>query len=48
MESLKAFIESLTRKKNKLRNMGKIKGPKAHALIVQYGSGHQYQKAKEK
>ena len=27
--------------------MGKIKGPKVHALTVQYGS-HQYQKSKYK
>jgi hypothetical protein len=34
MPSLEAFIESLTQEQNKLINMGKIKGPKAHALIV--------------
>jgi hypothetical protein len=28
--------------------MGKIKGPKAHALTVQDGSGHQYYKYKYK
>jgi hypothetical protein len=28
--------------------MGKIKGPKVHALTVQDGSGHQYQKSKDK
>jgi hypothetical protein len=28
--------------------MGKIKGPKAHALTVQDGSGHQYHKYKYK
>ena len=28
--------------------MGKIKGPKAHALNVQYGSGNQHQKSKYK
>jgi hypothetical protein len=48
MPSLEAFIESLTQEKNKLINMGKIKGPKAHALTMRYGSGHQYQKSKEK
>jgi hypothetical protein len=26
--------------------MGKIKGPKAHAITLQYGSGHQYHKSK--
>jgi hypothetical protein len=46
--SLEAFIESLTQEKNKLIYMGKIKGPKAHALTVQDGSGHQYQKSKYK
>ena len=29
--SLDVFIESLTQEQNKLINMGKIKGPKAHA-----------------
>jgi hypothetical protein len=47
MPSLEDFIESLTQEKTKLINMGKIKGPKAHALTVQYGS-HQYQKYKYK
>jgi hypothetical protein len=28
--------------------MGKIKGPNLHALIVKYGSGHQYNKSKDK
>jgi hypothetical protein len=28
--------------------MGKIKGPKGHALTVQDGSSHQYQKSKDK
>jgi hypothetical protein len=48
MPSLEAFIESLTQEKNKLINMGKIKGPKVHALIVQDGSDHQYHKSKDK
>jgi hypothetical protein len=48
MPSLEAFIESLTQEQNKLINMGEIKGPKAHALTVQYGSGHQYYKSKDK
>jgi hypothetical protein len=47
MPSLEEFIESLTQEKTKLINMGKIKGPKAHALTVQYGS-HQYHKSKYK
>jgi hypothetical protein len=47
MPSLEEFIESLTQEKTKLINMGKIKGPKAHELIVQDGS-HQYQKYKDK
>jgi hypothetical protein len=42
MPSLEAFIESLTQEKNTLMNMEKIKGPKAHALTVKYGSGHCY------
>jgi hypothetical protein len=48
MPSLEAFIESLTQEKNKLINMGKIKGPKVHALTVHDGSGHQNQKSKDK
>jgi hypothetical protein len=47
MPSLEDFIESLTQEQTKLINMGKIKGPKAHALTMQYGS-HQYQKSKDK
>jgi hypothetical protein len=39
--SLKEFIKSMTQKKTKIINMGEIKGPKAHALNVKYGS-HQY------
>jgi hypothetical protein len=39
--SLEAFIESLTQEKNKLINMGKIKGHKVHALTVKDGRGHQ-------
>ena len=42
MPSLEDFIQSLTQEQTKLINMGKIKGPKAHALTVQDGSGHQY------
>jgi hypothetical protein len=48
MPSLEAFIEFLTQEQNKLINMGKIKSPKAHALTMQDGSGHQYQKYKDK
>ena len=47
MPSLEDFIKSLTQEKTKLINMGKIKGPKAHALTVQYGS-QKYQKYKGK
>jgi hypothetical protein len=47
MPSLEDFIKSLTQEQTKLINMGKIKGPKAHALTLQYGS-HQYQKSKDK
>jgi hypothetical protein len=46
--SLKEFIESLTQEQTKLINMGKIKGPKAHALTVKDGISHQYQKSKDK
>jgi hypothetical protein len=46
MSSLEDFIKSLRQEKNKLINMGKIKGPKAHALTVQYRSNHQYHKYK--
>jgi hypothetical protein len=45
--SLEEFIESLTQEQAKLINMGKIKGPKVHALTMQYGS-HQYQKSEDK
>jgi hypothetical protein len=41
MPSLEEFIESLTQEQTKLINMGKIKGPKAHALTMQDGS-HQH------
>jgi hypothetical protein len=47
MPSLEDFIESLTQEQTKLINMGKIKGPKAHALTMKYGS-HQYKKYKDK
>jgi hypothetical protein len=47
MPSLEEFIESLTQEQTKLINMGKIKGPKVHALTVQDGS-HQYHKSKDK
>jgi hypothetical protein len=46
MPYLENFIESLIKEKTKIINMGKIKGPKVHALIVQYRS-HQYQKYKD-
>jgi hypothetical protein len=38
MPSLEDFIESLTQEKTKLINMGAIKGPRTHALIVHNGS----------
>jgi hypothetical protein len=47
MPSLEEFIESLTQEQTKLINMGKIKGPKEHALTVQDGN-HQYHKYKYK
>jgi hypothetical protein len=47
MPSLEDFIEGLTQEKTKLINMGKIKGPKVHALIMQDGS-HKYHKSKDK
>jgi 3-dehydroquinate synthase class II len=46
--SLEDFIESLTQEQNKLINMGKVKGPKTHALTLQDGSDHQYHKSKDK
>jgi hypothetical protein len=48
MPSLEAFIESLTQEQTKLINMGKIKGSKVHALVVQDGSRHQNQNLKKK
>jgi 3-dehydroquinate synthase class II len=47
MPSLEDFIESLTQEQAKLINMGKIKGPRAHALTVHDGS-HKYHKSKDK
>jgi hypothetical protein len=47
MTSLEEFIESLTQEQTKLVDMGKIKGPNAHALTMKDGS-HQYQKSKYK
>jgi hypothetical protein len=48
MPSLEVFIESLTQEMNKLINMEKNKGPKAHALTLHDGSGHQNKKYKYK
>jgi hypothetical protein len=48
MPSLEDFSEYLTQEKNKLINMGKIKGPKEHALTVKYDISHQYHKYKYK
>jgi hypothetical protein len=45
--SLDDFIESLTQEKTKLINMGKIKGPRVHALTMHDGS-HKYNKSKDK
>jgi len=47
MPSLEDFIESMTQEKNNLINLGTIKGPRAYALTMQYGS-HKYQKSKYK
>jgi hypothetical protein len=47
MPSLEDFIESLTQEQTKLINMGTIKGPRVHALIVHDGR-HKYQKSKYK
>jgi hypothetical protein len=47
MPSLEDFIESLTQEKTKLINMGTIKGPRAHEIIVHDGS-HIYQRYKYK
>jgi hypothetical protein len=47
MPSLDDFIESLKQEKTKLINMGTIKGPRAHALIVHDGS-QKYHKSKDK
>ena len=38
MPSLEDFIESLTQEKTKIINMGKNKGPKAHALTCKMAS----------
>jgi hypothetical protein len=47
MSSLEDLIESLTQEQAKLINMGKNKGPKVHALTMQYGS-QKYHKYKYK
>jgi hypothetical protein len=41
MPSLEDFLESLTQQQTKPINMGKIKGPKVHALTMKYGR-HKY------
>jgi hypothetical protein len=48
IHSLEVFIESLTHEHNKLINMGKIKGPKVHALVLQDGRNHPNKKYKGK
>jgi hypothetical protein len=45
--SLEDFIKSPTQEQTKLINMGIIKGPKEHALIMHDGS-HKYHKHKDK
>jgi hypothetical protein len=47
MSSLEDFIESPTQEKTKLINIGAIKGPRPHALIMHDGS-HKYHKSKDK
>jgi hypothetical protein len=47
MPSLEEFIESMTQEQTKLINMGTIKGPRVHALIVHDGI-HKYHKSKDK
>jgi hypothetical protein len=47
MPSLQDFIKSLTQEKTKLINMGTIKGPRAHTVLVHDGI-HKYQKSKDK
>ena len=46
--SLDDFIDSLTQGQNKLINKGKIKVQKVHALTMQDGSSHKYQKYNDK
>jgi hypothetical protein len=48
MPSLEEFIESLTQEQTNPIKMGKIKGPKVHALTVQDGNDHRYKKSKDK
>jgi len=48
MPTLDAFIESLSQEQDKLINMGKIKGSKAHALAVHDGSHNPKQRFKSK
>jgi hypothetical protein len=48
MPSLEVFIEYMTQEQNKLISMGKIKGPKEHALTVHDGSGCKNKKSKDK
>jgi hypothetical protein len=45
--TIRYFIKSLTQEQTKLINMGEIKGPRAHELIVHDGS-YKYQKYKYK
>jgi hypothetical protein len=48
MPSLEEFTEFLTQEQSKLIEMGKIKGPKAHELIVKDVSSNKFHKYKYK
>jgi hypothetical protein len=47
MPSLEDFIESMTQEQTKLINMGTIKGPRAHVIVVHDGN-QKYHKYKDK
>jgi hypothetical protein len=47
MSTLAQFIESLTQEQIKLIQMGLMKDPKAHALIMHDGKGSSKQNGKE-
>ena len=48
MPILDAFMESLSQEQDKIIGMGKIKGSKAHALAVHYGSHNPKHRSKSK